>query len=201
MHRYHVRAKPSGLFRRHSCFPQARRNQGKLGSPSVIPTAEWDVFVAHAGPDAPRRAGSPNCWKHAASGCVSTCRRCDPAWVRAEQDSTLIDDLVALAERLGIPKYDDPRDRVQMLVTHLAQLERPWLLVFDNAIAETDIAPYVPDGGGMVLVTSRNRSFDRLGHVTGSACSPPPSPKRSCATGSARTTRRPPMNPPRRRWR
>lgn len=53
---YHVSvpsgAKPSGLFRRHSCFPQARRNQGKLGSPSVIRTAEWDVFVAHAGPDA-----------------------------------------------------------------------------------------------------------------------------------------------------
>jgi hypothetical protein len=53
-----------------------------------------------------------------------------------------------------------------MLVTDLAQLESPWLLVFDNAVAETDIAPYVPDGGGMVLVTSRNRSFDRLGHVT-----------------------------------
>ena len=79
---------------------------------------------------------------------------------------TLIDDLVALAERLGIPKLDDPRDRVYMLVTHLAQLESPWLLVFDNAVAETDIAPYVPDGGGMVLVTNRNRSFDRLGHVT-----------------------------------
>ena len=37
-----------------------------------------------------------------------------------------------------------------------------WLLVFDNAGDPADVAPWLPGGGGHVLITSRERGWDEV---------------------------------------
>lgn len=85
-------------------------------------------------------------------------------WVRAEQPDSMLDDLVALADRLGVPPLDDRRQRIGLLHEHLATTERRWLLVFDNAVDERELARFLPDRGrGFSLVTTRDRTFNAIG--------------------------------------
>jgi tetratricopeptide (TPR) repeat protein len=87
-------------------------------------------------------------------------------WVRADQDSTIIDDLVELAERVGLPAADTRTETAQRTVAWLTQTDRRWLVVFDNAKDERLLAPWVPKSGkGMSLITTRNRVFNQLGQV------------------------------------
>ena len=48
-----------------------------------------------------------------------------------------------------------------MRVAVLAELRQRsrWLLVFDNAGDPADVAPWLPGGGGHVLITSRERGW------------------------------------------
>jgi hypothetical protein len=77
-------------------------------------------------------------------------------WLRAEQPTTLLADLAALAVALGLVSVDvDEHDAVAAARAWLARNGR-WLLVFDNVTAPAAIAELVPEGeGGHVLVTSR----------------------------------------------
>jgi hypothetical protein len=89
-------------------------------------------------------------------------------WVRAETEATLIDDLAGLARRVGLPGGETAADGAAQarVWLELAENQRRWLVVFDNAPDEASIEPWRPKRGhGMVLITSRNRNFDRVGDV------------------------------------
>ena len=87
-------------------------------------------------------------------------------WVRADQDSTIIDDLFELAERVGVPAADTRTETAQRTVIWLTQTDKRWLVVFDNADDERLLAPWVPkSGNGMSLITTRNNAFNQLGKV------------------------------------
>src|SRR6202142_4348324 len=48
-----------------------------------------------------------------------------------------------------------------------------WLLIFDNAEAPADVAPWLPGDGGHVLITSRKYGWDEIaGPVGGKGCTP-----------------------------
>ena len=47
------------------------------------------------------------------------------------------------------------------VLAELRQRDR-WLLIFDNARGPADVAPWLPGGGGHVLITSRERGWDEV---------------------------------------
>ena len=83
-------------------------------------------------------------------------------WLRADEEVILIEDLLALGQRLGIVTLTtDQQGAVQTVLGWLRETKRPWLLVFDNAdmIEPQVLRRYLPEGGreqGHVVVTSRN---------------------------------------------
>jgi tetratricopeptide (TPR) repeat protein len=88
-------------------------------------------------------------------------------WVRAEQDAMLIADLSELAPLVGlIPTGKGMPDDADGVRQWLEQTNRSWLLVFDNAQTEESLERWRPKrGAGTVVITSRNRHFDRIGSV------------------------------------
>lgn len=89
-------------------------------------------------------------------------------WIRCEDPATLMSDLAELAEHDGLTSGEgsDLPDVADQVRRWLEGTDRPWLVVFDNALSEASIESWRPKrGGGSVLVTSRNRNFDRVGQV------------------------------------
>ncbi len=95
----------------------------------------------------------------------------DLAWcIAAEEPASIPDQFAALAGRLGLDPLPDPgavRDQV-----HEALRSVPgWLLIFDNADAAADIAPWLPAGPlpagipGHVITTTRRGGFAAVGPV------------------------------------
>ena len=86
-------------------------------------------------------------------------------WIPAEQIPLVRSTLAALAPRLGITGI--PPNRVEDLVAAVhdalrrGQPYERWLLIFDNADQPELIREYMPPGPGHVLVTSRNRGWQR----------------------------------------
>lgn len=91
-------------------------------------------------------------------------------WIAAEEPTSIPDQFAALAARLGLGGAADTdalRDQV-----HDALRGVPgWLLIFDNADAADDIAPWLPAVPlppgipGDVIVTTRRAGFSALGQV------------------------------------
>jgi tetratricopeptide (TPR) repeat protein len=80
-------------------------------------------------------------------------------WIVAEAPGAIPAGLAALAPRLGL--VDDPTqvaDQEQLAAAVLEVLRRRarWLLVFDNVPDRRDLLPYLPQGAGQVLITSRH---------------------------------------------
>jgi tetratricopeptide (TPR) repeat protein len=76
-------------------------------------------------------------------------------WIRAEDPSTLAGDFALLAAKLGVAEVEaDQQVAIQAVKDHLAGTSA-WLLVFDNASEPEEIRPYMPAGGGHVIITSR----------------------------------------------
>ncbi|MEU5456668.1 FxSxx-COOH system tetratricopeptide repeat protein [Streptomyces globisporus] len=77
-------------------------------------------------------------------------------WVDAEQADQLPVRFTELADRLGITKSDaGPEANARALLQHLRTRHR-WLLILDNAEQPDQIEPWLPEGPGHVLITSRN---------------------------------------------
>ncbi|MFC9054122.1 FxSxx-COOH system tetratricopeptide repeat protein [Streptomyces anthocyanicus] len=85
-------------------------------------------------------------------------------WVDAEQADQLPVRYTELADRLGVAKSDagsEPNARA--LLQHLRTRHR-WLLVLDNAEHPDQIEPWLPEGPGHVLITSRNPDWHGIAH-------------------------------------
>jgi tetratricopeptide (TPR) repeat protein len=82
-------------------------------------------------------------------------------WIRAQADSTMRADLVALGIRLGWVRADDKQDTALAAVMERLRHEGEGiLLVFDNVIDADALKPYLPRGGGaQVLVTSNAHAW------------------------------------------
>jgi tetratricopeptide (TPR) repeat protein len=86
-------------------------------------------------------------------------------WIRADQTALVRSSLAGLAQRLGIAGVDP--GRVEESVTAVLDALRRgepharWLLVFDNADQPELIEAFMPTGPGDVIITSRNRHWER----------------------------------------
>jgi tetratricopeptide (TPR) repeat protein len=82
-------------------------------------------------------------------------------WIRAQGESTLRADLVALGIRLGWLVADDKEEPAVKTVTERLRYEGEGiLLIFDNAVEANALKPYLPRGGGArVLVTSNAHAW------------------------------------------
>ena len=85
------------------------------------------------------------------------------AWVRADDGGTT--DLAELAVALALPVTGrTPPERANDVLTFLANTDRRWLLVFDNAPGPQALVGLPISGRGRVLVTSRHRGgYDAFG--------------------------------------
>jgi tetratricopeptide (TPR) repeat protein len=80
-------------------------------------------------------------------------------WIPSEQPELIADHLGALARKLRLVSAATATpDAVEALRDHLRQTGR-WLLLFDNAEDREDLSPWLPDGAGHVLITSRNPNW------------------------------------------
>ncbi len=86
-------------------------------------------------------------------------------WIRAEQESVMLGDLVALGERLGLEQSGHITRDAEQCVEHLTTQPEPWLLVYDNAPDANAIGKYIPAGSTRSIITSRRNDFDQIGKV------------------------------------
>jgi tetratricopeptide (TPR) repeat protein len=166
----HGRAQPSGI-----CFPTGRPAVFEVPARNMHFTGRNDLLQAlHAaltkdGSGAIVQAGAI----HGLGGVGKTQLAIEYAhryaaaynmvwWVPAELPPAIPGRLVDLARRLGHSDPVDPEQQLQLLWEELSRRDR-WLLIYDNATAPRDLAPYRPPAGaGHLLVTSRNPAWGAL---------------------------------------
>ncbi|WP_435283673.1 FxSxx-COOH system tetratricopeptide repeat protein [Streptomyces koelreuteriae] len=85
-------------------------------------------------------------------------------WVDAEQANQLPVRYTELADRLGTSKSDAGTEaNARSLLQHLRTRHR-WLLILDNAEQPDQIEPWLPEGVGHVLITSRDPDWHGIAH-------------------------------------
>ncbi len=83
-------------------------------------------------------------------------------WVNAEQAGLIGDQFAALGAALGCVQPGAGSETVRAAVLADLRQRGRWLLVFDNAEDPADIRPWLPGGGGHVLITSRERAWAEI---------------------------------------
>jgi transcriptional regulator with XRE-family HTH domain len=83
-------------------------------------------------------------------------------WVNAEQGGLIGDQVAALGLALGCVQPGAGAGAVRAAVLAELRDRGRWLLVFDNAEDPADVAPWLPGGGGHVLITSRRRGWGEV---------------------------------------
>jgi TIR domain/NB-ARC domain len=83
-------------------------------------------------------------------------------WVNAEQAGLIGDQFAALGTALGCVDPGAGMEVVRSAVLAELRGRGGWLLVFDNAEKPADIGPWLPGGGGHVLITSRERRWREI---------------------------------------
>ncbi|MGW9448091.1 FxSxx-COOH system tetratricopeptide repeat protein, partial [Streptomyces sp. NPDC055632] len=88
-------------------------------------------------------------------------------WVDAERVDQLAVHYTELADRLGIAKPGTGSEHnTRILLQHLRTQQR-WLVILDNAEDPSQIEPWLPEGPGHVLITSRNPDWRGVAHSIG----------------------------------
>lgn len=92
-------------------------------------------------------------------------------WIRCEREALIVNSLLALGKAMQLADFRvEERDYSVGLVLQALNSGYPyanWLLIFDNATNAEMIAPYVPQGAGHVIITSRDRHWQRSLRVDG----------------------------------
>jgi transcriptional regulator with XRE-family HTH domain len=83
-------------------------------------------------------------------------------WINAEQGGLIGDQVAALGLALECVQPGAGTEAVRVAVLAELRHRGRWLLVFDNAKEPADVAPWLPGGGGHVLITSRQRGWDEV---------------------------------------
>ena len=83
-------------------------------------------------------------------------------WINAEQGGLIGDQVAALGLALECVPPGAGTEAVRAAVLAELRHRGQWLLVFDNAEDPADVAPWLPGGGGHVLITSRQRGWDEV---------------------------------------
>lgn len=87
-------------------------------------------------------------------------------WIRAEQETSLLSDLVELGGRLGLKPSGNIENDARTCIEHLTTLGEPWLLVYDNAPNADAVGKWLPAGKTRAIITSRNNEFGGIAKVT-----------------------------------
>lgn len=87
-------------------------------------------------------------------------------WVRAEQEMTMLADLAALGQRLGLPPSGNVENDARAVLEQLGCVTEPWLLVYDNAPNPDAVRQWLPVGAVRAIITSRFTEFGELAPVT-----------------------------------
>jgi len=83
-------------------------------------------------------------------------------WIAAEQAGLIGEQVAALATDLGCAGLDADLSAAGRAALGELRWRDRWLLVFDNAEAPQDLAPWLPGGAGHVLITSRARGWAEI---------------------------------------
>jgi hypothetical protein len=75
-------------------------------------------------------------------------------WIRATDPELVPDELAALAEALGVTGPDDDAETAAVRALHALRHRDRFLLVFDDAGRPHQLARFLPDGPGHVVITS-----------------------------------------------
>src|ERR1043165_3326962 len=87
-------------------------------------------------------------------------------WVRAEQESVLLSDLVALGQRLKLNQTGNVEVDARAVLDYLAAQNEPWLMIYDNAHTPDGVAKWLPIGAVRCIITSRLDAFGSIAKVT-----------------------------------
>jgi tetratricopeptide (TPR) repeat protein len=80
-----------------------------------------------------------------------------------ESESAPARGLVALGAKLGLPEAQQALDDVILTAVHSWLQSNPgWLLIFDNAESQDVLKPFIPEGSGHVLITSRSPNWSYI---------------------------------------
>jgi CO dehydrogenase nickel-insertion accessory protein CooC1 len=81
-------------------------------------------------------------------------------WVPSERAEEISQALAELARKMGLKVGDNVAEAAEAALEELRRDITPhWLLVFDNAEDPKELEPYLPGGGGHILITSRNQAW------------------------------------------
>ena len=83
-------------------------------------------------------------------------------WINSEQAELIGDQVAALGLALGSVPPEAATEAVRWAVLADLRERGGWMLVFDNAEHPEDIMPWLPGGGGHVLITSREQGWDEI---------------------------------------
>ncbi|MEV4771422.1 FxSxx-COOH system tetratricopeptide repeat protein, partial [Micromonospora humida] len=83
-------------------------------------------------------------------------------WISAEQSGAIGEQFSALGIALGVLDAQVDSVIAQSKVKEYLRSRDRWLLIFDNAERPDDLRPWLPDGEGHVLVTSRTTAWGQL---------------------------------------
>ncbi|MFD5899412.1 FxSxx-COOH system tetratricopeptide repeat protein [Streptomyces sp. NPDC060366] len=85
-------------------------------------------------------------------------------WIDAEQADQLAVRYTELADRIGIAKSGAGSEaNARALLQHLRTRHR-WLLILDNADQPDQVEPWLPEGPGHTVITSRNPDWHGIAH-------------------------------------
>jgi transcriptional regulator with XRE-family HTH domain len=83
-------------------------------------------------------------------------------WINADQDTLIGDQVASLGLTLGCIPAGTANEAMRAAVLAELRQRGRWLLIFDNAEAPADVTPWLPGGGGHVLITSREHGWDEV---------------------------------------